>query len=195
MHTDSPFGGQRLLPAVRHPKELERLLGTPLAWLVLLGGRLGLLQPMVKLAADHGKRVLLHADLIDGLKNDEYAAEFLCRQIRPAGLISTRVAVIRKAKQNGVLAIQRLFLIDSGALDTSVELARQSQPHLIEVLPGLLPQWIREVKDRTGVPVIAGGLIRTREEAAAALEAGAAAVTTSRPELWSDAGLEPADGR
>lgn len=184
MHHDSLFGGQRLLPAVRHPKELERLLKTPLAWLVLLGGRLGQLQPMVKLAADHGKRVLLHADLIDGLKNDEYAAEFLCQQIRPAGLISTRVAVIRKAKQNGVLAIQRLFLIDSGALDTSVELARQAQPDLIEVLPGLLPQWIREVKDRTGVPVIAGGLIRTREEAAAALEAGAAAVTTSRPDLW-----------
>jgi len=91
---------------------------------------------------------------------------------------------VKAYETNGVLAIQRLFLIDSGAIDTSVELARRSQPDLIEVLPGLLPQWIREVKDRTGVPVIAGGLIRTREEAAAALEAGAAAVTTSRPDLW-----------
>ena len=117
MAMDGPFGGQRLLPAVRHPKDLERLLMTDLTWIVLLGGRLGLLQPMVKLAADHGKRVLLHADLIDGLKNDEYAAEFLCRQIRPAGLISTRAAVIRQAKRNGALAIQRLFLIDSGAID------------------------------------------------------------------------------
>src|SRR5690606_9583345 len=99
---------------------------------------------------------------------------------------STRVAVIRKAKQNGVLAIQRLFLIDSGALDTSVELAGQARPDLIEVLPGLLPRWIREVRERTGVPVIAGGLIRTREEAAMALEAGAAAVTTSRPDLWDE---------
>jgi glycerol uptake operon antiterminator len=190
MQTGHPFGGQRLLPAVRHPKELERLLKTDAAWIVLLGGRLGQLQPLVKLAADHGKRVLLHADLIDGLKNDEHAAEFLCRQIRPAGLISTRAAVIRKAKQNGVLAIQRLFLIDSGAIDTSVEVAKQAQPDLIEVLPGLLPHWIREVRERTGVPVIAGGLIRTRGEVAAALEAGAAAVTSSRPELWQDIGVE-----
>lgn len=195
MSAGHPFGGQRLLPAVRQPRELERLLKSDAAWLVLLGGRLGLLQPMVKLAADHGKRVLLHADLIDGLKNDEYAAEFLCQQIRPAGLISTRAAVIRKAKQNGVLAIQRLFLIDSGAIDTSVEVAKQAHPDLIEVLPGLLPQWIREVRERTGVPVIAGGLIRTREEVAAALEAGAAAVTTSRPELWADGGHPPLDGR
>ena len=186
MATDGPFGGQRLLPAFRHPKELERLLKTEAAWIVMLGGRLGQLQPMVRLAAEHGKRVLLHADLIDGLKNDEYAAEYLCQQIRPAGLISTRAAVIRKAKQNGVLAIQRLFLIDSGAIDTSVEVAKQAQPDLIEVLPGLLPQWIREVRERTGVPVIAGGLIRTREEAAAALDAGAAAVTTSRAELWAN---------
>jgi glycerol uptake operon antiterminator len=193
--TDHPFGGQRLLPAFRHPKELERLLKTDAAWIVMLGGRLGLLQPMVKLAAEHGKRVLLHADLIDGLKNDEYAAEFLCRQIRPAGLISTRAAVIRKAKQNGALAIQRLFLIDSGAIDTSVEVAKQAQPDLIEVLPGLLPPWIREVRERTGVPVIAGGLIRTREEVAAALEAGAAAVTTSRAELWADGGFSAPAGR
>lgn len=172
------------MPAVRHLKDLERLLPTSWTYLVLLGGRLGQLQRTVELAEKHGKRVLVHVDLIDGLKNDEYAAEFLCQHIRPAGLISTRVAVIRKTKQNGLLAIQRLFLIDSGALDTSVELAKEAQPDLIEVLPGLLPFWIREVRERTGIPVIAGGLIRTPEEAAAALEAGATAVTTSRPELW-----------
>ncbi len=176
-----------MLPAVRQIKDLERLLPSPWVYLVLLGGRLGQLHSMVKLAEQHGKRILVHADLIDGLKNDEYAAEFLCQHIRPAGLISTRVAVIRKAKQNGVLAIQRLFLIDSGALETSVELAKQAQPDLIEVLPGLLPAWIREVRARTGVPVIAGGLIRTPEEVAAALEAGATAVTTSRPALWASA--------
>ena len=116
--------------------------------------------------------------------------------IRPAGrsseyragrfLPSIGEVVVKAYETNGVLAIQRLFLIDSGAIDTSVELARRSQPDLIEVLPGLLPQWIREVRKRTGVPVIAGGLIRSREEAEAALDAGAAAVTTSRPELWAD---------
>ncbi|WP_199621017.1 glycerol-3-phosphate responsive antiterminator [Paenibacillus alkalitolerans] len=178
------FEGQKVLPAVRQIKELERLLTTPFVYIVLLGGRVGQLKTMVDLAAGSGKKVLLHADLIDGLKNDEYAAEFLCQHIRPAGLISTRTAVIQKTKQNKLLSIQRMFLIDSGALETSIGLVEKTEPDLIEVLPGILPHLIAEVRERTGIPVIAGGLIRTFGEVEAALAAGAAAITTSRADLW-----------
>jgi glycerol uptake operon antiterminator len=181
---NGPFGGQTVLPAVRQIKELERLLATPLVYIVLLGGRVGQLKQMVDLAAGSGKKVLLHADLIDGLKNDEYAAEFLCQHIRPAGLISTRAAVIQKTKQNKLLSIQRLFLIDSGALDKSIGLMEKTPPDLIEVLPGVLPHWIAEVRQRTGIPVIAGGLVRTFGEVDAALKAGASAITTSCADLW-----------
>ncbi|WP_373233048.1 glycerol-3-phosphate responsive antiterminator [Cohnella sp.] len=178
------FGSQRILPAVRHMKELEKLLLSSIEYIVLLGGRIGLLKPMLDLAHQHGKKVLLHADLIDGLKNDEYAAEYLCQQIRPAGLISTRTIVIQKTKQNGLVSIQRIFLIDSGAMDKSIELAEKTKPDYIEVLPGIVPHLIAEVQERTGIPVIAGGLIRTAREVEEALQAGAAAITTSRRELW-----------
>lgn len=181
------FGGQRVLPAIKQPRELERLLPSPFAYVVLLGGRLDGLRPLVELAERHGKKVLLHADLIDGLKNDEYAAEFLCRQIRPAGLISTRMVVLQKAKQNGLLSIQRMFLIDSDALDKSVELAVKTKPDFVEMLPGVLGHLVAEVRERTGIPVVAGGLIRTEKEMAGALDAGATAITTSRAELWKPA--------
>lgn len=128
--------------------------------------------------------MLLHADLIDGLKNDEYAAEYLCQHVRPSGLISTRASVIQKTKQNKLIAIQRLFLIDTGALEKSYALLEKTKPDYIEVLPGVIPSMIREVMDRTGIPVIAGGLIRTEEDVRIALEAGATAITTSRRELW-----------
>jgi len=175
---------QRLLPAIKHMKELEQLLDSSFEYIVMLGGRLGHLKAMVDLARQHDKKVLLHADLVDGLKNDEYAAEFLCQQIRPAGLISTRTNVIQKTKQNGLLSIQRVFLIDSGAMDKSIELAEKTEPNYIEVLPGVIPHMINEVKARTGIPVIAGGLIRSSAEVDQALCAGATAVTTSRRELW-----------
>jgi glycerol uptake operon antiterminator len=178
------FGNQRILPAIKQMKELEKLLPTSLEYLVLLGGRLGHLKPMVELAQQYQKKVLLHADLIDGLKNDEYAAEFLCQQIRPAGLISTRTVVIQRTKQSGLLSIQRLFLIDSGAMDKSIELAEKSKPDYIELLPGIAPHLIAEVRERTAIPVIAGGLIRSEQEVGEALQAGAVAITTSRQELW-----------
>ena len=43
---------------------------------------------------------------------------------------------------------------------------------------------IAEVKERTGVPILAGGFIRTVDDVERALNAGATAITTSKRELW-----------
>lgn len=181
------LNGQNVLPAVHKLKDVEAVLASPFSYMVLLGGHLGQLKNIVDLANQHGKKVLLHADLIDGLKNDEYAAEFLCQSIRPAGIISTRSSVIGRTKQNGLIAIQRLFLIDSDALERSYTVLDKNRPDFIEVLPGVIPDIISEVKQRSGIPIIAGGLIRTQEHVKQAIEAGASAITTSRKELWKPA--------
>lgn len=176
--------GQTILPAARQMKDLEKLLTKPFEYIVILDTHIGQLQPIVQLAKSHGKRPLLHADLIGGLRNDEEAAEYLCQVIKPAGIISTRAGVIAKTKQNGILAIQRLFMLDTNALDKSYALFKKTKPDYIEVLPGVIPHMITEVMERTGIPVIAGGLVRTVGEVEAAIRAGAIAVTSSRKELW-----------
>lgn len=178
------FGEQRLLPAVRKIKDLEKLLASSYTYIVLLDCHLGQVKPLVELARGHGKRLLLHADLIEGLKNDEFAADYLCRDVRPAGLISTRAGVVERTRRNGLLAVQRLFLLDTGALDKSYALLARTRPDFVEVLPGVVPHLIAEVRATTGIPVLAGGLIRTGTEVEQALAAGATAVTTSGIALW-----------
>ena len=89
-----------------------------------------------------------------------------------------------KTKQNGLIAIQRLFLLDSSALEKSYTLLERTQPDYIEVLPGVIPHIIKEVKERSGIPIFAGGLIRSVSDVEQALGAGATAVTTSNTELW-----------
>ncbi|MCC3371603.1 glycerol-3-phosphate responsive antiterminator [Cohnella sp. REN36] len=178
------FHGQRILPAVRKMRDLEKLMRMPFDYVVLLDSHISQIKPILDLANAHGKRVLVHADLIEGLKNDEYAAEFLCQVMKPAGLISTRASVIAKTKLNGLLAIQRLFLLDSHALEKSYALLERTKPDFVEVLPGVMPHMIEEVLERTGIPVFAGGLIRAVSDVERAIEAGASAVTTSRVELW-----------
>ncbi|WNR44458.1 glycerol-3-phosphate responsive antiterminator [Paenibacillus roseipurpureus] len=175
---------QSILPAIRKMKDLEKLMKSAYTYIVLLDSHIGQLKSIVDLGRANGKKLLLHADLIEGLKNDEFAAEFLCQTIRPAGIISTRGNVITKTRQNGLLAIQRLFLLDSSALEKSYALLERSQPDYIEVMPGVIPHIIREVKERSGIPIFAGGLIRSVEDVEQALSAGATAVTTSNHELW-----------
>lgn len=180
-----PFHEQKILPALRHLKQLEKLLASPYEYIVLLEVHISNLKTIKNEADRAGKKLIIHADLIQGLKTDDYAAEFLCNDIRPAGIISTRSNMLMKAKTKGIIAIQRMFLLDTIALEKSYSLIERTQPDYIEILPGVIPQIISEVHERTGIPVISGGLIRSEEHVQNALDAGAKAVTTSNQQLWS----------
>ncbi|WDF51645.1 glycerol-3-phosphate responsive antiterminator [Paenibacillus sp. KACC 21273] len=179
------FHGQAILPAAKSMKQFEQILSSSYEYGVFLDTHIAQLKNIYKMANHHQKKMFLHADLVHGLKNDEYAAEYLCQEIRPYGIISTRGNMILKAKQKGVIAIQRVFMLDTIALEKSYALLQKTQPDYIEVLPGVVPHMIKEVIERTNIPVFAGGLIRTANDVEQALAAGATAVTTSNDQLFA----------
>lgn len=49
-------------------------------------------------------------------------------------------------------------------MEKSCNLLEKTKPDYIEVLPGALTDVIAEVKERTGVPILAGGFIRTVDD-------------------------------
>jgi glycerol uptake operon antiterminator len=179
------FFGQEIIPAIQRMEDMEKLMVSNYKYIVLLEIHVSRLKPIFQMAQANHKNLILHMDLVNGLKSDEYATEFVCQELKPFGLISTKSSVILKAKQKGVTAIQRIFLIDSYALEKSYKLVEKTRPDYLEVLPGAIPSMITEVKNRLKIPIFAGGLIRTMEEVQNALDAGAEAVTTSREELWN----------
>lgn len=178
------FSENQIIPAARTIKQFDKVVKSDFDYIVLLEVHLSHLKALKQEADRHGKKLIIHADLIHGLKTDNFAADFLCNDIRPTGIISTRSNMILKAKSRGILAIQRVFLIDTIALEKSYSLLKQSAPDFIELLPGVIPDMIDEVYKQTGIPVITGGLIRTKEQMDAAFAAGAVAITTSNKTLW-----------
>lgn len=175
---------QKILPASSNMKEFERFLKSSYEIGVFLDMHIAQLKNISLMAKQHGKKMIYHVDLIHGIKNDEFATEYICQEFKPFGLISTKASVIQKAKQKGVIAVQRMFLIDTHAIEKSYKLIEKTQPDYLEVLPGAMPKMITEVKDRVNIPIFAGGLIRTSEDVHAALDAGATSITTSNRELW-----------
>ncbi|RSD26826.1 glycerol-3-phosphate responsive antiterminator [Mesobacillus subterraneus] len=175
---------QKILPASSNMKEFEQFLKSPFEIGVFLELHISQLKHVNAMAKQHGKKMIYHVDMIQGLKSDDYATEYICQEYKPYGLISTKSSVILKAKQKGVIAVQRVFLIDSHALEKSYKLLERTQPDYIEVLPGAMPWMIKEVKERVNIPIFAGGLIRTADEVKSALAAGASAITTSKRDLW-----------
>jgi glycerol uptake operon antiterminator len=79
-----------------------------------------------------------------------------------------------------------VFLIDTASLRVSINSIADNTPAAVELMPGVAPGPITEIKEHIGVPVIAAGLIRTRDEALAALGAGADAVSMSEQSLWNE---------
>lgn len=175
---------QRIIPAIKTMKQFDAFLSSGYTVGVLLEVHIAQLKSIFAYARRHGKELLIHVDLVQGLSHDEHAAEYLCQELRPHGLISTKAGVIMKARQKRVLAVQRIFLLDSHALEKSYQLIAKTNPDCIEVIPGAMPHIIREVKERTGKPIYAGGLIRTVDDVEQALAAGAVAVITSNETLW-----------
>ena len=173
-----------VIAAVRDPKDLEAAIRSRAAAVFLLGGSLMTLPGSVERAKASGKYVFVHLDLCDGLGKDAAAVDFCAQAIRPDGIISTRAPLIRRAAERGLSTVQRMFLMDSQSLINGVRLIKNSECDMVEVLPGLAPKAISFMRCELTIPVIAGGMVTTAQEVNQALQAGAAAVSTSCPELW-----------
>ncbi len=178
---------QQILPSIKNLQKLDAILTSSYEWFVLLEVHLSNLIPVLREAKKHEKKVIIHADLIQGLKTDDFAAEFLLHTVRPDGIISTRTNMLQKAKEKNILTVQRIFLLDSIALEKSYTHVRQTKPDYIEVLPGIIPEYIGEIKSKTNTPVICGGLIDTFDHIQNAIDAGATAITTTDESLWKEA--------
>ena len=138
----------------------------------------------IEAAKRKGKTVFVHIDLAEGIGKDRAGIQWL-GTIGADGIISTRVQLVRAARESGLLAVQRFFILDSKGMHSIAETIENIKPDMIEIMPGVIPKALRLLADRD-IPVIAGGLIETKSEITAALGSGAIAVSTGKRELWLD---------
>ncbi len=152
----------------------------------ILGGTILELDEVISaIKGQAGCMAFVHIDLIPGLGKDPAGVKYLAERVPLDGIVTTRTHLIRAAKDGGLLAIQRLFALDSEAVKTGLNILRSSEPHAVEILPALvLPYLGHRLPVAAMPPIIAGGLVETVPELKAVLDSPAVAVSTSRVELW-----------
>lgn len=176
--------GSNVIAAIGSFKELEKALSAPVDKIFILDADLLELKSMLALCRKKKKEAYIHIDLIRGLSDDEAAVHFLAREVKPAGVISTRLSSLKTARKLNLQTIQRFFILDSRSLNKMMDSIEKFQPDYIELLPGLMPQIIEEIVLKTKIPIIAGGLIRNEADMKGCLDAGAAAISTSEERVW-----------
>jgi len=153
---------------------------------ILRGDGLALREPIDRIHAA-GKLAAVHLDLVDGLEADIHGVSWLARCGADA-IVSSRGSLMPAIRREGRLAIHRVLLSRRSHLDSAMKAAARAAPDVLEVLPGILLPSITQLLPRLGIPVLAGGFIRSPDDVRAVMAAGAAGVTTSQADLWGGPG-------
>jgi glycerol uptake operon antiterminator len=176
---------QHLIAAVRNDSDILRVLKSKIKVVFLLAGDLCSLEEQSRALRAANKQVFLHMDLVEGLKSDASGIRFVAQRFQLTGIISTKATCIKLAREAGLRAILRVFVLDSSALRSGLQHAQLCRPDSVEVLPGVSEKIIRLAAKQFKVPIIAGGLIEDNEDLQRAIDAGAGAVSTSNWRLWA----------
>ena len=178
------FADCPVIPAVKDEEGLEEVLKSDLQVVFVLYGDVCNISSIVERLKTAGKLVVVHLDLVGGLSAKEIAVDYIVKQTRADGIISTKVNVCQRAFELGILSIYRVFLLDSRAIESARKQAQSLNADIVEILPGAMPKVTKLMGKIFKRPIIAGGLIRDKEDVTDALDAGALCISTTNREVW-----------
>lgn len=173
-----------VITAVKDIDGLQRCFETDSKIVFILFGDICNIGEIIDTVKEHGKIAIVHIDLINGLSQKEIAVDYLRKNTKADGIISTKVSMIKRAKELKFYSVFRLFVIDSMAFENIKRQVEIAEPDYVEILPGVMPKVIKKISKQSFVPVIAGGLIADKEDVMAALSAGAVSISTTNQEVW-----------
>lgn len=177
--------GQRpVVPAVRSDgKPLEEALSEEHPAILVLGGNIFDLTSRIG-TEKRRSQIFVNVDLIGGIAGDTTGIGYLSEHVD--GIISTNRQVIERANSTDLITIQRLFAIDTTAMERGLKLVRRTKPQCVEILPALAyPRMASSYSELLDRPILAGGFVTSEEELSCILDAGAVGVSTSHQALWN----------
>lgn len=173
-----------IIAAIKDMDGLNRCLESESNIIFVLFGDICNIAHIVDTIKKTGRIVIVHIDLINGLSSKEISVDFIKNNTNADGIISTKIALIKKAKELGLYTVLRFFIIDSMAFENIKKQSEVVKPDFIEILPGVMPKVIEKIKNISSVPIIAGGLIADKDDVMAALSGGAVSISTTNHEVW-----------
>jgi len=173
-----------IIPAIRNLNDLDDAVKTQSPVIFLLTGSILILEDVMSVVKQFKKNLIINIDLLEGIASDKKGIEYLARKNLCDGIISTKNNAIRIAMKENLIAVQRVFLLDSGSLKSAMNfLEKASQPDAFEILPGIAaPYFLENVETKSYI--IAGGLISKKEEILELFKKGIHAISTSAKDLW-----------
>ncbi|HHV96767.1 MAG TPA: glycerol-3-phosphate responsive antiterminator [Clostridiaceae bacterium] len=176
--------GNPVIAAIRNEEDIDIAIKSEVSSVFLLKADIFNVGNYVNKIKSSGKYVFVHFEFLEGLGRDNKAIDYIAEVIKPDGIITTRSNHVKYAEERGLFTIQRFFLVDSQSYETAIKSLQNVKPDMVEIMPAVMPNVIRRFKKEITIPVIAGGLIDSKEDIIDILKAGALGVSTGKKDLW-----------
>ncbi|MDD6307110.1 MAG: glycerol-3-phosphate responsive antiterminator [Clostridiales bacterium] len=176
---DSP-----IIAAIKDDEGLQKCLKSESRVIFILYGDICSIPDIVATVKNSGKIAMVHIDLITGLSSKEIAVDFIQKYTGADGIITTKPALIKHARELGLYTILRLFVLDSMAYENIDRQVKTARPDVIEVLPALMPKIVAKICKLSPIPVIAGGLVSEKEDVMSLLQSGVISISSTNQKIW-----------
>lgn len=173
-----------IIAAVKDEGGLERCLKSDCGIVFVLMGTVCDIGSIVARVKAAGKLAFVHIDLVSGLSGKEIAVDFMRENTRADGILTTKPALAKRAREVGMYAVLRFFVFDSMSYENVEKQSLSCHPDAVEVMPGVMPKIIRQLVRDLPKPIIASGLVQDKEDVMQALSAGAVSISTTNEAVW-----------
>jgi glycerol uptake operon antiterminator len=176
----------RIIPSIQNNKDMilfPRAYKDP--WVLLKIGDINTLPNIIRRYHSYGVKVIVHQDSIKGLGTDKSGIHYLAK-IGADAVDTTKLKCINAIKQENMIAIACLFIIDNISTETSIKVIRAGQPDYAVLMPSCLPEKIiSHIKENTNCPLYGGGLCDSKANLEKLLQNGLSGTITSERSLWN----------
>lgn len=179
------FKENPVIASVRSIEGCEEALAGNIKIFFMVGGNYFALARYIGQIKKKGGLVFVYIDLINGIGKDTEGIEYLVDRDHIDGILSTKAHMIKLANRTNLISISRLSITDKLALKNGLRLAKDMNPDILELTPGLMPRIVKCVSEKVTIPIITSGLISRPSDVRTMLAAGAMNIATSEQELWN----------
>jgi glycerol uptake operon antiterminator len=176
---------RHIIAAVRNMEDLSAAMKSVTETVCLLFGNPLNIVDLLRSLREKGKLPLVNLDLLTGFSREAINAEYLAF-CGAAGIVSTHYEVLRAARKQGLLTVQRTFALDSSAIKAGLRTLNQFAPDAVEILPAIAaPRVVGHFRqDHPHLCIMAGGLISDLKEVEYLLGVGIDAISVSDSRFW-----------
>lgn len=172
-----------VLPSVIYPRNLDDFLEGPRRICTLASLPLDRAEAVLAEVAARDRFALVNIDTCPGFGRDDTALSHLA-QLGAAGVLSTRLATIQRARQLGLVAVQIMFVTDRSAVAKGLAAVRSATPHLVQFMPAPVLGHLTPAQRGALGRFFVSGFVQHPDDVAAARALGAVGASSSSSELW-----------